>query len=220
MTTMDSLVIFGTAAATTAAAAYMLGGPTWAIPPLVGLMTGSDESQQGVADKYAKTADLLNTSKENLGKTKTATAPEEWTSKDKEEFNNNVTELVKQIDHAVKGVNGAHDTVQCSATTTTVSGYVCLAAGAALMTTAYLSLFTANHPLGRVAAWTRASKVYTALSAVMKKQGMVAVAAGGVLLIVAGLHEYQAQTIAGEAKTPEGGAPDFKKVKMDWAQKA
>ncbi|WP_214320855.1 hypothetical protein [Nonomuraea sediminis] len=217
-------MIFESAAATSVCAAGLLGGPTWALPPIIGLMTGSDESQQGVADKYAKTADLLNTSKENLGKTKTATAPEEWTAKDKAEFNNNVTELVKQIDQAVRGVKSACDTVQCSATTTTVSGYVCLTASAALLTTAWLSTVTIPlgpvSPMMRLAGWAKASRIYTVLSGVLEKQGMVAAAAGGVLLIVAGLHEYEAQTIAGEAKTPEGGSPDFKKVKMNWAQKA
>ncbi|MER6943399.1 hypothetical protein ABT294_05180 [Nonomuraea sp. NPDC000554] len=221
---VSTWVIFPSAIATAGFASAMIPGvASKAIPVSIGTLWNSPEGQSRLADNYGSAAKHLEECSKALGSTKKSGSPKEWDANDRDAFDQTVSDLIEQVDKAKDVAHGACQTMNHSSTASHGCAYFCLTAAGVMFAAARAALVVTatTGPLGaasaQLAAQGVATRVLATVGEVLKKQRILGSAAAVILLVGAGWHEMQRQTLNDQVLNPAGGKPDFKQVKMGWA---
>ncbi|MEU8247157.1 hypothetical protein [Nonomuraea sp. NPDC048916] len=221
---MDSgFLMYASAVALSGFAATLVPGvASWSIPVTIGLLANSPGAMAKLATNYETAAQQLAAAHTELGNTKNSGSPKEWDAADRDAFDKSVAAFMEQVTKAKDIVHSAGQTMRHSSTASQVCAYFCVTAAGVMLMAAYAASAAATAGpgglmSGQLAAQGVAARVLTAVSEVLKKQGVVYGMAGGTLVMGAGWHLLQLRTLQNQVNKPEEEMPNFTQVSLKWA---
>ncbi|WP_113700925.1 hypothetical protein [Nonomuraea lactucae] len=213
------------AAATGYAARFIPGKAAYSIPVAIGVLANSPKGQAELAAKWETSAEHLGRLHTALSSTKKSGQPREWDAGDREAFDKSVADLMERVVKGKDIVHNAAQTLSLSSKTSEYCAYFCASVAVIMMMAARYVMASgttgpAGAAAGQLAAQAVAARVSATVAGVLNKQLAVGGTAGGIMLLGAGWHELQLHMLKNQVLNPEGKAPEFEKVKMDWAKDA
>ncbi|MEU0565510.1 hypothetical protein ABZ297_08980 [Nonomuraea sp. NPDC005983] len=199
--------------------------PGWAskaIPVTIGVLWNSPEGQSRLGDHYDTSAQHLRDLSKALASTEKSGKPKEWDAGDRDNFDKTMKDVIERVDKAMEIMQHASHTMHRSSTVSVACASLCLAAAVTMVVASRMAAAAiATGPLGaaagQAAAQVVAKRVLASLGEVLKKQRVLGIVAGGILVLGAGWHELQRHFLKNQVQHPSGGKPDFQQVKLAWA---